>query len=98
MVIITLVNASTIEEFKQRSIGILPHSEQHKLVTLLEQAEKYYDVLIWNDYEVIINEQRKKLETYIPQVSKIFDKIRHFYRSTWTADIPFLVSIYPIPG
>lgn len=98
LLIIALVNANTIEEFKQRSIGILPHSEQHKLVTLLEQAEKYYDVLIWNDYEVIINEQRKKLETYIPQASEIFDKIRHFYRSTWTADIPFLVSIYPIPG
>lgn len=98
LLIIALVNAHTIDDFKQRSIGILPHSEQQKLVTLLKQAETYYDVLIWDDYEENIMEQRKKLETYVPQSSEIFNKIRHFYRSTWTADVPFLVSLYPIPG
>ena len=98
LLIIALVNANTIAEFKQKSIGILPHSEQQKLVTLLEQATAYYDVLIWKDYAEKLEEQREKLEAYLPQASDIFDKIRYFYRSTWTTDIPFLVSIYPIPG
>lgn len=95
---IALINANTIEDFKQRSIGILPHSELQKLVTLLEQAETYYENLIWKEYEETIIEQRKKLEAYLPQATEIFDKVRHFYGSTWTADIPFIVSIYPIPG
>ncbi|WP_158963224.1 hypothetical protein [Myroides fluvii] len=98
LLIIALVNANTIAEFKQKSIGILPHSEQQKLVTLLEQAAAYYDVLIWKDHAEKLEEQREKLEAYVPQSTELFDKIRHFYRSTWTADIPFLVSIYPIPG
>ena len=95
---IALVNASSITEFRDRIIGILPNSELQKLIAVMQTAEGYYDRLIWKEYEQKINEQRKALEQYAGQCSESFTKINHFYHSYWMKDMPFIVAIYPIPG
>lgn len=95
---IALVNSNTLDEFKNRIIGILPNSELQKLMTVLKSAEPYYDKLIWSTNEVKINNQLKALDVYAPKASAIFNTLNHFYNSSWTSDIPFIVSLYPIPG
>lgn len=95
---IALVSAGTIAEFKNRAIGILPNASLQQLVELLQAAEPYYDRLIWNDNQQKLNNQAKALEAYAGTSSGLFNAISHFYNSTWTADIPFIVALYPIPG
>ena len=95
---ITLVNSNTLDEFKNKTIGILPNSEQQKLVNVLKQTEKFYDNLLWNNNEQKLSNQKKELELYASKSSEIFNKFQHFYNSSWTTDIPFIVTLYPIPG
>ncbi|MDF3025958.1 MAG: hypothetical protein K0S23_265 [Fluviicola sp.] len=95
---IALVNSTTIAEFRDRIIGILPNSELQKLIVLMQQAEGYYDRLIWNDNETKLIAQRTALEKYTAQCSESFTKINRFYNSSWMKEIPFVVALYPIPG
>ena len=95
---IALVNSNTLDEFKNKTIGILPNSEQQKLVNVLKQTEKFYDNLLWNNNEQKLSNQKKELELYASKSSEIFNKFQHFYNSSWTTDIPFIVTLYPIPG
>ncbi len=95
---IALVNSTTIPEFRDKIIGVLPNSELQKLITVMQTAEVYYDRLIWKDYEAKLNEQRVALEKYTAQCSESFTKINHFYNSCWIKEVPFQVALYPIPG
>ncbi|MBL0190286.1 MAG: hypothetical protein IPQ18_02760 [Saprospiraceae bacterium] len=95
---IDLVNSNTLDEFKNKTIGILPNSDQQKLVNVLKQTEKIYDNLLWNNNEQKLSNQKKELELYASKSSEIFNKFQHFYNSSWTTDIPFIVTLYPIPG
>ena len=95
---IALVNSSTIAEFRDRVIGILPNSDLQRLIAILEQAEIYYDRIIWKDYEVKLTNQRIALEKYTSQCSEAFTKINRFYNSCWITEIPFQVALYPVPG
>lgn len=98
LISIALVNSSTIEEFGQRIIGILPNDETQKFVTVLLKAEAFYDQLIWKENEVKITEQLKALESYAAQCAENFHKIKQFYHSAWSSAIPFKVALYPIPA
>lgn len=98
LIAIALVNSSTIIEFRNKIVGILPNSELQKLVTVLQEAEVYYDRLIWKDNEAKLIEQQIALEKYTSQCSESFTKINRFYNSYWITDIPFVVTLYPIPG
>ena len=95
---IALVNSSTIPEFRDRIIGILSNRELQKLIALMQQAEVYYDQLIWNDNESKLINQRIALEKYALQCSESFTKINRFYNSCWLKEVPFVVALYPIPG
>ena len=64
----------------------------------LKQTEKFYDNLLWNNNEQKLSNQKKELELYASKSSEIFNKFQHFYNSSWTTDIPFIVTLYPIPG
>ncbi|MNJ84597.1 hypothetical protein D3C87_20540 [compost metagenome] len=94
---IALVNSGNIEEFGQRIIGILPNDETQRLLNILLKAEAIYDQLIWNENESKITAQLSALESYATQCSENFYKIKQFYNSAWSSDIPFHVALYPIP-
>ncbi len=98
LISIALVNSSNIEEFGQRIIGILPNDETQKFVNILMKAESFYDQLIWKENESKITAQLKALEAYTSQCSENFQKIKQFYNSAWSPEIPFKVALYPIPA
>lgn len=98
LVDIALVNSNTISEFGQRIIGVLPNDEMQKLLDILTKAEVYYDEYIWNENELKITAQLKALEAYTAQCSEAFQKIKAFYHSSWSENIPFVVALYPVPG
>ena len=79
---------------KTTSSGSIELSEDR----VLKQTEKFYDNLLWNNNEQKLSNQKKELELYASKTSEIFNKFQHFYNSSWTTDIPFIVTLYPIPG
>ncbi len=93
-----LVHSDDFETFKDRITGILPISETEKLVDVLKEAEKIYDEIIWNESAPKISAQIKELEKYTSQCASIFQRISRFYNSGWPSDVPFVVTLYPIPG
>jgi hypothetical protein len=95
---IALVNSSTIDEFRDKIIGILPNSDLQKLISVMRKAEVYYDRVIWKDYEAKLTDQRIALEKYASQCSEAFTKINRFYNSCWITEMPFVVALYAIPG
>jgi hypothetical protein len=95
---IALVNSSTIVEFRDRIIGVLPNNELQKLIQVIQDAEVYYDRLIWKDNEAKLINQRTALEKYTQQCSESFTVINRFYNSCWIPEVPFVVALYPIPG
>lgn len=98
LVKIAAVQSATLHHFMLRTTGMLPNSEHQKLISILTRAEPYYDHTVWNDNISKGRTQLYELSKYEPQVSDAFKKLRHFYRSSWSDDMPFTVTLYLIPG
>jgi hypothetical protein len=98
LIAINAVNAKNLTDFKAATMGILPVANYQKWFEILVEAEKIYDVLIWNDYEKKINNQKNNLIQFKKSNVAVFNRFNHFYNSTWSNEIPFQIALYPIPG
>lgn len=98
LISINAVNSNNLNEFKDATMGILPIVAYQKLLKILNDAEKIYDDIIWNEYEKKIVSQKNNLIKFKKPNVAIFDRFNKFYNSTWTNDIPFQIALYPIPG
>lgn len=92
------VQAGDANRFMQRISGIIPNATWLQLKDIFTKAEPFYDKIIWNEHKTAIYQQADSLKRYTPFANKAFEAINTFYGSTWTADLPFTVAIYPIPG
>lgn len=98
LIIIALVGSQSLPEFEKRAIGILPNTEYLKLTQSLRAAEPFYNRMIWTDNLEKLEFQKQKLGQMKSKATEVFKAARTFYRSSWTDQIPFIVSLYPIPG
>jgi hypothetical protein len=98
LLVIAAVESETLAAFKKRSIGILSNSGQQELFRILFAAEKYYDKIINTPYAGKMAEHLTALEKYQSKANELFAKFKDFYNSSWTNDIPFNVTLFPIPG
>jgi len=90
-------NSTNISDFSTRIIGILPHETHIRLIRLLNQIEPFYDDLVWNDAQQNIQRIESQLEGYKDEIGELFLKISKFYRTKWHKEMPFKISLYPIP-
>jgi hypothetical protein len=89
-----------LEEFKQMTVGIIPFEEHQELFEILEAAEPIYDELVWNPYYEKAQARLKGLKEYAEKV-RLGEKLRpisHFLNSSWSTDIPVIVSFSIVPG
>lgn len=98
LLIIQAVQAKTIAEFGERVTGILHSEDQMKLIELLKRADVWYEKLVWAKYGSLAKRQLKDFENYTQRASEAFLRLRKFYRSEWPEDLPFLISLTPVPG
>lgn len=98
LLIMNAVSSKDLEEFKLKCLGIIPLETNQKLYKLLKKAEEKYDNLVWIQNKNKIEKQLSELSKFEKTNADIFNRIRAFYDSSWTTDIPFQVAIYPIPG
>jgi len=92
------VKAKYIEQFIQDISGVIPDEQAQELRDIMRRAEPYYNNLVWNDYKDATEQQLEGLERYSDKTDAIFNKLRRFYGSSWPANSPFDIGIYPIPG
>jgi len=98
LISIAAVQAKDTRDFMQRIIGILPNEYWLKLLHVMTEAEPYYDKMIGAPYGPDAKKQIEELAKYSAKTQDIFNKLKSFYGSTWSSDIPFTISMYTIPG
>ena len=98
MITIAAVQTKTVDEFLNRIVGILPNEQWMKLKNIMAEAEPIYDKMIFQPYGEDIQHQLAELSKLSGSTDSIFNKIKQFYGSTWGDDMPFTISIYPVPG
>ncbi|MCP4607270.1 MAG: hypothetical protein GY845_00960 [Planctomycetes bacterium] len=89
-----------LEEFKQMTVGIIPFENHQRLFNILEAVEPIYDELVWNPYYSKAQARLKALKEYAEKVKldEMLGPIAHFLNSSWSTDIPIIVSFSIVPG
>ena len=90
----------SLEQFKQMTVGIIPFDDHRRLFEILVAVEPIYDELVWNPYYTKAQARLKGLKEYAETVH-LGEKLRpiaHFVSSSWSPEIPVIVSFSIVPG
>lgn len=98
LLIVQSLKSKDLSDFNERITGLLPVNEQLKLFNVLKNAQPYFRKYVWNESELKIKKQITELKKYKDLSSQMFIKFNKFYKSSWEQEIPFYVTLYPIPG
>ncbi len=91
------IRADNTDQFLQNIIGIMPNEQWLKLKEAMLAAEPMFDKVM-QPHEAALERQLAALGKRGNKVDDIFLRIRRFYGSTWSDEMPFTVSLYAIPG
>lgn len=98
LLIIAAVQSNNLSEFKKEIVGILHSSDYSRLIFLMEKADVFYERIIWKRYKNSAIKQLHELEKYQNAANDAFVKLKRFYNSAWSNEIPFLIALTPVPG
>ncbi len=98
LVITTLANSQNLDEVAVRLIGIIPNEDLTKFIYCLKGIAPYYEQFITSKYSKRIEQEISKYQSYAGQLDEVFKKAQTFYGTSWPENVPFIVSMYPIPG
>jgi hypothetical protein len=90
----------SLEEFQQMTVGIIPFDDHRRLFEILEAVEPIYDELVWDPHYAKAQARLKGLREYAEKVN-LGEKLRpivHFLNSSWSPEIPIIVSFSIVPG
>jgi hypothetical protein len=94
-----LIDCNSLEDFKLRSLGLIPNADLIDLTTILDAFTPVYNELIYTPNKEKFENQVKSLSAYF--ISKnVFDYFQDgvlFYNSVWDNSIPFEIALYPLP-
>lgn len=96
LVMAAAVQADNIDDFMNRIAGVIPNSDLIKLGTILKNIDPYYEKIMWQPYGKLITDQIDSLQRFQKQAAYSFQKLKKFYNTSWSDDLPFTVAIYPI--
>ena len=94
-----LIESNSLKEFKTKSFGIIPNSDLNTFYTILSEFLPIYQEIVYKPSKEKFDKQLravKKLMTEV-DVNSAFDKVLLFHKSSWDYNVPFIVSLYPIP-
>lgn len=89
--------SSDLEDFSQRTFGLLPVQDHAKLEQVLAKAQPYYKRLVWDPQLANIQRTEHFLNAYEDRVAQLFFQVSNFYGTPWPTDIPFTTALCPIP-
>ncbi len=92
-----LINAVSIQHFKNLTFGIVPNTELFAFSHILSDFEPIYDNLIFFPNKDKFEKQLNELKEYVQKsnLSNFFQKGLIFYGSQWDNSIPIDIAIIP---
>lgn len=92
-----LINASSIEEFKRLSFGIIPNTELLAFSNILSRFEPVYDALIYQPNKEKFEEKLKSLDDYVQNthLADYFETGLKFYNAIWDYSVSIDIAIIP---
>lgn len=94
-----LIETNTLNDFKLRSIGILPNNVLNDLTACITSFTPIYNELIYQPNKEQFEKQLAEIKDYSNnnQLDDYFEKGLIFYNSSWDQSIPFEIAFYPFP-
>lgn len=94
-----LIETNDLNDFKLRSIGILPNNVLNDLTTYIAEFTPVYNELIYQPNKDKFEKQLAEITDYANnhQLENYFETGLLFYNSSWDRSIPFEIALYPFP-
>ncbi len=89
--------ANSLEDFSQRSVGLLSATEHGRLFRVLAKAAPYYRRLVAEPQRTNAERMERFLNAYAQRVGLLFNQVTQFYGTPWPTDVPFVTSLVPLP-
>jgi len=91
---------ASLEEFQQMTVGIIPFDDHRRLFEILKAVEPIYDALVWDPYYAKAQVRLKGLKEYAEtaHLGARLPPIAHLVNSSWSPEIPVIVSFSIVPG
>jgi hypothetical protein len=95
-----LILASSLADFRLRSIVVIPSTDLDRIVSTLQAFTPVYDALIYEPSRAAFERQLREIEAVLAakQAAALFDRIRVFFRASWDPAVPFVFAFYPRPA
>jgi hypothetical protein len=94
------VRTESLEALKQMTVGIIPFDDHQRLFEVLQAVEPIYDELVWDPYYGKAQARLERLTEYAEKVNlgQMLRPIARFLNSSWSTDVPVIVSFSIVPG
>ena len=95
-----LILCNSMQDFKLRSMGLLPNEKLLKLIDLIKRFTSVYEAVVYEPYKARFEKQIESISTLIKttNINSYFSQALIFYNSSWDATIPFVFAFYPLPN
>jgi len=95
-----LILCDSIQDFKLRSIGLVPNEALIKLTDLLKTFTPVYAAVIYQPSKHKFEEQLQGISDLIKtsNINYYFTEALQFYNSSWDFSVPFVFCFYPLPN
>jgi hypothetical protein len=95
-----LIETTNLNDFKLRSIGIVPNKTLNDLTEIISTFTPIYNELIYNPNKEQFEKQLVEIEKYskVHKIEDFFETGLLFYNSSWDNSIPFEIAFYPLPN
>lgn len=95
-----LINSPTLDDFKHRSLGIIPNASLFKLYSILTEFGPVYRELVYEPHKEVFERQLGEMRKLIvsADMTSYFDTGIKFYDSSWDNSIAFNLVFYPLPN
>jgi hypothetical protein len=95
-----LISTAGIEEFKLKSLGLIPNNDLFTLTSIIKAFTPVYREVIYNPGSAQFEKQLYDLDSLMnsKDIGHFFSTGLAFYNSFWDNTIPFELIVYPKPG
>ena len=95
-----LILCDGLQDFKLRSMGLVPNEKLIKLIDLLMQFTPIYEAIIYEPSRTRFEEQLQSVSNLIKSsnINLYFTEALQFYNSSWDVSVPFVFCFYPLPN
>ena len=99
LLVMSGARSKNIDDFSERTFGLLPNKDHKQLIDALKYFEKAYSVLIWNPSQAFLKKNLVDITKRAAQLDMAtkFQQVSNLYEAEWNYAIPFEIYISPIP-